>query len=90
MNAYRIDDLKIIEGIGPKIEQLLKDGGIDNWSKLAGATKEDIQQILSAAGDRYRLADPETWSCQADLANKGDWDGLKHYQARLKGGIERK
>lgn len=86
--AYRIDDLKIIEGVGPKIEQLLKDGGIDNWSKLASATVADIKQILNAAGDRYRLADPGTWAKQAQYANEGKWELLKEYQNRLKGGIE--
>ncbi|MFK7809045.1 MAG: helix-hairpin-helix domain-containing protein [Saprospiraceae bacterium] len=86
--AYRIDDLKIIEGIGPKIEQLLKDGGIDNWEKLASATVADITQILKAAGDRYRLADPSTWVKQAKLAHEGEWEELKDYQGRLKGGKE--
>ncbi len=87
--AYRIDDLKIIEGIGPKIEQLLKDGGIDNWSKLASATEADIRQVLNAAGDRYRLADPGTWARQARLAHEGKMEVLKEYQDRLKGGKER-
>ena len=31
----KLDDLKIMEGIGPKIEQLLKDGGIATWEALA-------------------------------------------------------
>ena len=86
--AYRVDDLKIIEGIGPKIEQLLKDGGIDNWEKLASATQADIAQILKAAGDRYRLADPATWVKQAKMAHEGLWEELKVYQAGLKGGKE--
>ncbi|MFT4665366.1 MAG: putative flap endonuclease-1-like 5' DNA nuclease [Polaribacter sp.] len=87
--AYRLDDLKIIEGIGPKIEQLLKDGGIDNWSKLASATEADIMQILNAAGDRYRLADPGAWAKQARLANEGQMEVLREYQEGLKGGKER-
>lgn len=89
VEAYRIDDLKIIEGIGPKIEQLLKDGGIDNWSKLASATEADIRQVLNAAGDRYRLADPGTWAKQARLAHEGKMEVLKVYQERLRGGKER-
>jgi predicted flap endonuclease-1-like 5' DNA nuclease len=86
--AFRIDDLKVIEGIGPKIEQLLKDGGIDNWRKLATATTDDIKQILSDAGDNYRLADPNTWPKQAQLAAEEKWEELKAFQERLKGGKE--
>ncbi len=88
INAYRIDDLQIIEGIGPKIEQQLKDGGIDNWSKLAAATLDDLKQILHAPGNPYHLADPESWPTQAAYAAKGDWEGLQHFQIKLKAGNE--
>lgn len=80
------DDLKIIEGIGPKIEQLLKDAGINNWSELAAASPERIREILAAAGERYRLADPATWPQQAALAATGQWQELRDYQDDLKGG----
>jgi predicted flap endonuclease-1-like 5' DNA nuclease len=30
----KLNDLKIIEGVGPKIEQLLKEGGINTWEEL--------------------------------------------------------
>lgn len=79
-------DLKIVEGIGPKIEQLLKDGGIKNWQDLAEATLERLQEILAAAGERYRIHDPNTWSNQATLAAAGKWAELNKYQDELKGG----
>ena len=79
-------NLKIVEGIGPKIEQLLKDGGIDNWQDLAEATLERLQEILTAAGERYRIHDPNTWSNQATLAAAGKWAELEKYQDELKGG----
>lgn len=79
-------DLKIVEGIGPKIEQLLKDGGINNWQDLAEATLERLQEILTAAGERYRIHDPNTWSNQATLAAAGKWAELDKYQDELKGG----
>lgn len=82
------EDLKIIEGIGPKIEKLLKDGGINTWSDLANAAVARIQQILDAAGDNYRLADPATWPKQAELAAAGKWDELAAYQEQLQGGKE--
>ncbi len=80
------EDLKIIEGVGPKIEQLLKDAGINNWTDVANASVEKLNEILANAGDRYRLADPSTWPKQADLAASGKWDELKEYQDYLSGG----
>ena len=82
------EDLKIVEGIGPKIEQLLKDGGINNWDDLSSASVKRIQEILDAAGDNYRLASPDTWPKQAELAATGKWSELSDYQDRLKGGKE--
>jgi len=79
-------DLKIIEGIGPKIEQLLKAGDISNWQQLADTSVERLQEILDAAGDNYDLAKPDTWPRQAEMAAAGNWEGLADYQEKLKGG----
>lgn len=80
------EDLKVVEGVGPKIEGLMKEDGINNWSDLAKASVETLQGILNKAGDRYRLADPSTWPKQAGLAAEGKWDELKKYQDFLSGG----
>jgi predicted flap endonuclease-1-like 5' DNA nuclease len=82
------EDLKVIEGIGPKIEQLLKEGGINNWQELADASVDRLKEILAAAGDRYRLAVPDTWPAQAAMAARGSWGELSDYQDQLKGGRE--
>ena len=84
--AAKPTDLKVVEGIGPKIESLLKNAGIQNWSMLASSSVNRIQDILTSAGDRYRLADPGTWPKQAELANQGKWTELKEYQDFLSGG----
>ncbi len=84
--AAKPGDLKVVEGIGPKIESLLKNAGIQNWAMLASANVNRLQDILTAAGDRYRLADPGTWPKQAELANEGKWTELKEYQDFLSGG----
>ncbi|MDX1477964.1 MAG: helix-hairpin-helix domain-containing protein [Saprospiraceae bacterium] len=84
--AIKLNDFKLIEGIGPKIEQLLKKAGISTWWDLADASVKSIQEILDQAGPRYRLADPGTWPKQARLAAKGDWKKLKAYQDELDGG----
>jgi predicted flap endonuclease-1-like 5' DNA nuclease len=80
------DDLKIVEGIGPKIEQLLQQGGIYSFEQLASSSPDKIREILLAAGERYRIHDPSTWPKQADYAAKGDITSLKTYQESLNGG----
>lgn len=82
----KADDLKKIEGIGPKVAGLLTDAGINTFAKLAKAKQNKLQSILDAAGSRYRIIDPSTWSEQAALAKEGDWDGLKKLQDELDGG----
>ncbi len=80
------DDLKKIEGIGPKIEQILKDAGVSTFESLAKSEADQIREILQAAGNRYKSHDPTTWPKQSELAFKGDWDALKKLQGELKGG----
>ena len=53
-NPTNPEDLKVVEGIGPKIEQLLKNDGIKTWRDLANANVDRLKGILDAAGDRYR------------------------------------
>lgn len=79
-------DLQIIEGIGPKIEQLLKMHGITTRTKLAGASLDELRRILANAGATYQMHDPSTWSYQARLAIEGRWAELNEYQDFLVGG----
>jgi predicted flap endonuclease-1-like 5' DNA nuclease len=79
------DDLKVIEGIGPKISGLLHAAGVRTFAQLANTDVERLRQILVDA-NLTRLADPGTWPEQAALAAAGDWDGLKALQDSLKGG----
>ena len=80
------DDLKKIEGIGPKISELLQNGGIKTFAQLADAKVEKLKEILEAAGSRYKMHDPTTWPQQSALAAKGNWDELKVLQDELQGG----
>ncbi len=80
------DDLRKIEGIGPKIAGLLQAEGINTFGDLAGAKVATLRGILEKAGSRYRMHDPKTWSKQAKLAAKGDWEKLQTMQQQLKGG----
>jgi len=80
------DDLKVIEGIGPKIEALLKAAGITTWAALADSHADRLQEILDTGGDRFRIADPTSWPDQASLAAEGRWKDLDEYQDILLGG----
>ena len=82
----KMDDLKTVEGIGPKIEKLLKDNGIPDLATLSEAKEKRLREILFTAGSRYRIHDPTSWPEQAGLAVRGDWESLKDLQERLKGG----
>jgi len=80
------DDFTVIEGIGPKINELIHNAGIHTYSALAATDVKAIQQILDEAGDNYKLARPETWPDQSDLAAKNRWEDLKKWQDELDGG----
>ena len=84
-----VDDLKKIEGIGPKIEALLHGKGIRTFRQLAQTSVERLRKILQEAGSRFRLADPATWPRQAQMAADERWDELQDYQDALQGGRER-
>jgi predicted flap endonuclease-1-like 5' DNA nuclease len=78
------DDIKIIEGIGPKIEKILNEAGIHTFATLASSEVSHLEGILKAAN--LRLADPTTWPEQARLAAEGKMEELQTLQGQLKGG----
>jgi predicted flap endonuclease-1-like 5' DNA nuclease len=84
-----LDDLKMIEGIGPSISRFLNEAGIMTFRQLEKTPISRLEEILIDAHLRH-LADPTTWPEQAHLAAEGDWEGLKRLQETLKGGRRRK
>ncbi|MFK7770640.1 MAG: hypothetical protein AB8F94_00820 [Saprospiraceae bacterium] len=84
------DDLKVIEGIGPKMAGILNEAGILTFKQLAGTKVSTVKEILAAAGPRYNMHDPSTWGKQAKLAAVGKMDELKKMKAELKGGKKAK
>jgi large subunit ribosomal protein L17 len=79
-----MDDLVVLEGIGPKVARILNDAGITTFAALADANPADIQRTLSAAG--LQMMNPEGWIEQARLAANGEWVELEKLQSELKGG----
>lgn len=80
------DDLKVVEGIGPKIEGMFKDAGIKTWQKLSDASVADCQKILDSGGTRYKIHDPASWPMQAKMCYEGKWAELLKWQDEHKGG----
>ncbi len=81
-----LNDLTVVEGIGPKIQKLLHQNGIDTWKKLGETGEAELRRILDDAGDRYRMQNPATWARQSAMAADAKWDELKEYQDFLKRG----
>ena len=75
------DELTVIDGIGPKISGILREGGITTIDQLAACDVDYLQQLLVDAGV---AANAETWPEQAGVAATGDLDALHPLQAKLK------
>lgn len=81
------DDFSAIEGIGPKINDLIHVDGIRTFRELSKTPSPVIQKILDNAGTRFKMANPGTWPDQASLAANNRWPALKALQDILIGGI---
>lgn len=82
--APAADDLTVVEGIGPKVNEVLGAAGITTYAELAAADLERLNSILADAN--LQMLKPDTWSEQAALAADGKWDDLKALQERLTAG----
>lgn len=76
------DDLTRIEGIGPKVQQVLNQAGIVTFVEVASRSSEQLKEVLEAAHLKGPI-NPGTWPQQAGLAARGDWDSLKTLQKQL-------
>ena len=83
------NDLTVVEGIGPKINELFNNAGIKTFVQLAAATVPQMRKILDDGGSRFRIANPSTWAQQAALAAENKWSELKTLQDKLSAGIKK-
>jgi len=88
-STAKADDLKKIEGAGPKAAEALVNAGYGTFAKVAKATPEELSTVLTEASSRLAHIVTETWPKQAQLAADGKWDELKELQDKLDGGIEK-
>ena len=84
----KLDDLTMVQGIGPKIQELFRDYGVSTWKDLAETSVARCQEILNTGGERYSVHKPGTWPRQAGLASQGKWQELWDWQNILDHGKE--
>lgn len=82
----KLNDLKVIEGIGPKIEKLFHSFDIKSWENLSESSVKKCQHVLDSGGDRYRIHNPGSWPMQAKMAHEGKWKALARWQEEHKAG----
>jgi DivIVA domain-containing protein len=79
-------NLEVIEGIGPKIKEVLNQARIFTFRDLATTPVYRIKDLLIAAGPQFAIHDPSTWVEQALLAEEGDWERLESLKKYLVAG----
>lgn len=82
-------DLQKVEGIGPKIEELLNKKGIENYNQLSNTDIATLEKIIADAGPAFytHRGLTITWPAQAKLAETGQWEELEKWQGLLKEGV---
>lgn len=63
--AAQSDDLKKLDGVGPKLAEILNEAGITTYAGLAETSADKMKEILEAAGSRYASKDPAPWIAEA-------------------------
>lgn len=60
------DDLKLIHGIGPKLETIFNQNGIVTYAQLAKASEATVKSILEKAGPVFKNANFADWKKEAE------------------------
>lgn len=71
-----VDDLKLINGIGPKTATVFNKNGVKTFDALAKLKASDIIAILEKEGVRFTTIQVEIWQKQAEVAVKEGVEGL--------------
>lgn len=78
-----LDDLKVVEGIGPMVESLCHGIGIRTWHDLSTTEVSLLKTMLDDAGPRFRTHDPSTWPEQAALLAACRWTDFRELTQRV-------
>lgn len=80
------DDFKLIEWIGPRIENHLHKHGVISFQDIVKEDVEGLEVILLEWWPRLSMHSPVTWWDQAKLASEKKWKELEEYQEILNAG----
>ncbi|RTZ64556.1 MAG: hypothetical protein DSZ29_05420, partial [Aquificaceae bacterium] len=79
------DDFSKLLGIGPSMLKRLQEVEIYSFKQLSEVDIKELTEKLVANGARINnKAIMDSWNEQAKLASKGDFEGLKVLQNKLK------
>ena len=84
-----VNDLEVIEGIGPKIAGLFNENGVTTFAQVSGMSVPAMNAILEKGGSRFKLANPSTWAAQARLCHENRWSELLALQDSLSAGVDK-
>ncbi|MEO1563378.1 MAG: NADH:ubiquinone oxidoreductase [Pseudomonadota bacterium] len=65
-----VDDLKLISGVGPKLEEKLHDVGVYQFKQIANWKKADVAMVDDKLSFKGRI-DRDEWIAQAKILAKG-------------------
>ncbi len=78
------EDLTTVYGLGDTSAAQLQAAGIDSFEALAGATVEQLREIIEAEGTDQESVNEETWPTQARYLADGDFEGFEEYVEGLR------
>lgn len=78
------DDLKLIYGVGPKVEFTFNKHGINTYGDLVKAEKSKIVEILEEAGPMFKNVDTADWKKQAEVGVEGGEEAVREWVARYR------
>ena len=64
------DDLKLISGVGPKLEQVLNGLGVYHFDQIAKWTKDEIEWVDGELKFKGRI-ERDNWMAQAKILAEG-------------------
>ncbi|MCA0153145.1 hypothetical protein [Winogradskyella vincentii] len=77
--TVKVDDLKMINGIGPKTETVFNKNGVKTFAGLAKLDTPAIVEILEKEGVRFTTIQVELWQKQAEVVVKEGVEGLSKW-----------
>ena len=79
-----MDDLKLIFGIGPKIEKLLNSNGVRRFEDIAAWSKADVEQYSEMLGSFPDRIERDEWILSAKQIIDGTYNWTERKKSRGK------